>query len=277
MKAVRNDKHSFYCVLCLKTIQCDHQGQKYVKDHCSTESHKILTKAAKTQPSVANMFGSGDSAKQSAVTRAEALTTNFLIPHNLPLAMSDHLGLLFRAIFLDSEIAKQYGCARTKTMAIISKVLGPHCHSYVVQNCQKHPFGIRIGGSSDTDFEKMNPATIRIFDINRAKPITSHFYHMCVTSGRDASKAATLFGVVQETLEADEIPWTQVVSLSVDNTNSEVGAHNSLPSRLKAKNPETYVLGCPCHLAHLAASGAHDEFAKIIEISVEELLIDLYY
>ena len=119
----------------------------------------------------------------------------------------------------------------------------------------------------------MNPAAIRIFDINRAKPITSHFYHMCVTSGRDASKAATLFGVVQEKLEADEIPWTQVISLSVDNTNSLVGAHNSLASRLKAKNPETYVLGCPCHLAHIAASGAHDEFANIIGISAEELLI----
>lgn len=125
-----------------------------MKDHSSTESHKILSKAAKTQSSIANMFGSGDSARQSAVTRAEALTRNFLIQHNLPLAMSDHLGLLFRAIFLDSEIAKQYGCSRTKTMAIINKALGPHCHSYVVENCQKHPFSIGIDGSIDTDFDR---------------------------------------------------------------------------------------------------------------------------
>ena len=59
--------------------------------------------------------------------------------------------------------------------------------------------------------------------------------------------------------------------------NSMVGAHNSLASHFKAKNPETYVLGCPCHLAHIAASRAHDEFAKIIGISAEELLIDQYY
>ena len=56
MKAVTNDKHSFYCVPCLKTIQCDHQG---LKEHRSTESHKSLTKAAKPQPSVVGMFGSG--------------------------------------------------------------------------------------------------------------------------------------------------------------------------------------------------------------------------
>ena len=119
------------------------------------------------------MFGSGDSTKQSAVTRSEVLTTNFLIQHNLPLATSDHLGPLFRAIFPDSEIAKQYGCARTKTMAIINKALGPHCHSYVVQHCQKHPFSIGIDGSSDTDVEKMNPATVRIFDINRSKTVVN--------------------------------------------------------------------------------------------------------
>ena len=99
---------------------------------------------------------------------------------------------------------------------------------------------------------------------------------MCVTSGRYASKAATLFGVVQEKLEADELPWTQVVNLSADNTNSMEGAHNSLATCLKAENPETYVLGYPCHLAHIAASGAHEELAKIIGISAEEHLIDLY-
>ncbi|XP_068677860.1 uncharacterized protein [Montipora foliosa] len=215
VKAVRNNKHSFYCVPCLKTIRCDHQGLKDVKDHCSTESHKNLTKAAKTQPSVANMFGSGDSTKQSAVTRAEVLTTNFLIQHNLPLATSDHLGPLFRAIFPDSEIAKQYGCARTKTMAIINKALGPHCHSYVVQHCQKHPFSIGIDGSSDTDVEKMNPATVRIFDINRSKTVTSHFYHMCVTSGRDASKAATLFDVFEEKIEADDA-FAKIMGISAE-------------------------------------------------------------
>ena len=262
---------------CLKTIRCDHQGLKDVKDHCNTELYKRLTKAAKTQPSVAEMFDSGNSAKQSAVTRAEILTTNFLIQHNLPIATSDHLGPLFRAIFPNSEIAKQYACGRTKTAAIINKALGPHGHSYVVQHCRNHPFSIGIDGSSDTDVEKMNPATVRIFDINRAKTVTCHFYHMCVTSGRDASKAETLFSVVQEKLEGDEIPWTQVVSLSVDNTNSLVGAHNSLASRLKEKNPDTYVLGCPCHLAHIAASSTHDEFAKVTGISAEELLVDLYY
>ena len=82
-----------------------------------------------------------------------------------------------------------------------------------------------------------------------------------------------------QTLESKwrEIPWSQAVSLSVDNTNSMIGVHNSLASRCKGRNPEIYVAGCPCHLAHTAASHAHDAFAQVAGIHVEDLLIDIFY
>ena len=53
---------------------------------------------------------------------------------------------------------------------------------------------------------------------------------MCITSGRDASKAADLFEVVDSRIELDQIPWSHAVSLSVDNTNSMIGVHNSIAS-----------------------------------------------
>ena len=107
----------------------------------------------------------------------------------------------------------------------------------------------------------MNTMTVRIFDINRSHIVTTHFYHMCVTSGRDASKSAQLFQVVQSKMQEDKIPWSQAASLSVDNTNSIIGKHNSFASRCKAQNNEIYVLGCPCHLAHIAKMGMRlDEY-----------------
>ena len=66
--------------------------------------------------------------------------------------------------------------------------MGPRCHEYITEHCKGHPFRLGIDGSSDTDIEKMNPVTIRVFDINRSKFVTSHFYDMCVTTGRDAGK-----------------------------------------------------------------------------------------
>ena len=155
--------------------------------------------------------------------------------------------------------------------------MGPHCHDYVVHHLKNHAFSLGIDGSSDTDVEKMNPMTVRIWEINISKTVTTHFYNMCVTSGRDASKAEKLFEVVQAKMEEDGIPWSHAVSLSVDNTNSMIGAHNSFASRCKAQNPDIYIHGCPCHLAHIAASNANDAFTKVTGINVEDLLIDLYY
>ena len=89
------------------------------------------------------------------------------------------MGPLFRAMFPDSEIAKNYGCGRTKTSAIINKALGPHCHEYVVNHIRTHPFSLGIDGSSDTCVEKMNPMTVRSFDIMGPK-LFLHISTTCV-------------------------------------------------------------------------------------------------
>lgn len=49
----------------------------------------------------------------------------------------------------------------------------------------------------------MNPVTIRIFDINRSKMVTSHFYDMCVISGVDGGKAAAIFDVMDQKFTKD--------------------------------------------------------------------------
>ena len=100
---------------------------------------------------------------------------------------------------------------------------------------------------------------------------------MCITTGRNASKAEEIFNAVQEKFRADSIPWANAVSLSVDNTNSMIGKNNSFASWCRQKNPDIFVSGCPCHLVHIAASNGHDSFAKVIGANIEDLHIDLYY
>ncbi len=53
---MRSDEYSFYCASCYKTIRCDHQGLKDVKDHCNTVTHKRLLKTTKSQPSISQLF-----------------------------------------------------------------------------------------------------------------------------------------------------------------------------------------------------------------------------
>ena len=87
---------------------------------------------------------------------------------------------------------------------------------------------------------------------------------MCLTEGEEAGKDSKLFEAIEESFEADEIPWHNCASLSVDNTNAMVGKQNSVASRFLQKNPNIFIGGCPCHLAHITASHANDAFSNAI-------------
>ena len=56
-----------------------------------------------------------------------------LAQHNIPLAIMDHLSPLFRDIFPDSKIAKQFSAARTKTTCIMNMALRPYCESMSIE------------------------------------------------------------------------------------------------------------------------------------------------
>lgn len=102
-----------------------------------------------------------------------------LVEHNVPLAVSDHLSPLFKDIFPDSEIAKNYASARTKTTCIINSAL---VQAALVADMKSSPFAIAIDGSNDSGIEKMNPMTVRLFDI-AASRITTQLLDMCLTTG----------------------------------------------------------------------------------------------
>ena len=114
------------------------------------------------------------------VTRAEVKIANWLVQHNIPLAVTDHLGPMFKDIFPDSQIAMGYASARTKTMCILNGSLAPHFKASLVATIKSAPFSLAIDGSNDAGLEKMNPMTIRYFDARRVK---TQLLDMCLTSG----------------------------------------------------------------------------------------------
>ena len=54
-------------------------------------------------------------------------------------------------------------------------------------------------------------------------------------------------------LVSKENPWGNVVCVGVDNTNVNIGRHNSIKSRLAENETNVYVQGCPCHIFHNTA------------------------
>ena len=78
-----------------------------------------------------------------------------LVQHNIPLALADELTPLFRDIFSDSEIAKNFSSRRMKTARIINGAIAPMYQQALVECMRSDPFAIAIDGF-DSGIEKVS-------------------------------------------------------------------------------------------------------------------------
>ena len=209
--------------------------------------------------------------------RAEVLHTNFIVQHNISFLTADHMAPLYRAMFPDSNIAKNFRCKRTKTTCILNKALYPRIKTNLFEYMSENPYALVNDGSSDCGLSKMNPVCVYIFDVQRSKQVEFKFYSMCSTTGEDCSKTETLFTAINDAFKKDDLNWDNVVSVGLDNTNTNMGIRNSLKTRILSENAQTFIAGCNCHLAHLAAGKGGDAYAAITKFDCEDHQVDLYY
>lgn len=181
---------------------------------------------------------------------------------------------LYAKMFPDSNIAKKFASAHTKTTCILNEAIMPSLHEYIVTYMKTNMFAFVNDGSSDTGINKMNPACALIFDVNNSNKVCFKFFDMCPTTGEDCCKAETLFNAIDSALEHEGISWGNCVSMGVDNTNSNVGEHNSLKSRILTKNPCRFIAGCSCHLAHLAAGKGGKSYTLTSGFDMEQHQVD---
>lgn len=58
-----------------------------------------------------------------------------------------------------------------------------------------------------------------------------------------------------------------------DTTNVMVGRHNSVLSRVQAKQPKVYSQGCVCHLTNLCLLAG----VNALPVDVDDFFVDLFY
>ena len=106
------------------------------------------------------------------------------------------------------------------------------------------------------------------------------FFSMCSTSGRTVQNQKpylTLFDNLNNALRNNGLDWEDVVSVGLDNTNTNMGEHYSLKSRIHTENPETFVAGCNRHLAHIAACKGGQSYYSATGFDCEEYQINLFF
>ena len=140
--------------------------------HISGVEHTKAAKVIKSTKSLKSLVGSDT--MQESIIIAEVLFTGYILEHNLPFEAAAHAGPLFCKMFPDSTIAKRYGCATTKTAAIINYAMAPDMRKPVMK---EQPLSLPVDVSSDTGTESMYPLVVRIFDVSRQE-VSSKFWHV---------------------------------------------------------------------------------------------------
>ena len=173
---VSGNEHSFHCTFCNRDVSCGHMGRHDVEWHVSKGMHQANVKAAKLQSTLSFQPVSSALTK---VIRAEVKAATLLVQRNIPLALADELTPLFRDVFSDSQIAKNYTSKCTKTACIVNGAIAPFFQQRLVELMRNEPFAVAIDGSSDTGIEKMNTLTVRVFDVTRQVVSTQFLDMVC--------------------------------------------------------------------------------------------------
>ena len=249
-------------------------GKQDIIKHCNTKSYLDLAKALDNQPKLT--FNTPQTSEDQKKTEAELQIAVLTVSSNVPLAFHDKLSPTIRRIFPDSKIASKYHSASTKATSMLNEAVAPMLIEDLLQSMKLHPFSLAVDGSSDEGLEKMNPLTVRIFDVNTNRVVT-RFLDMCTSSSATAEGIFTVIDEKLTTLLNCAQPWDLCTLVGVDNTSVNIGIQNSLKTRVLTQNPAIYFNGCPCHIIHNSAQKAAESFMESCGFDVEELTIDLFY
>jgi len=67
---------------------------------------------------------------------------------------------------------------------------------------------------------------------------------MCLTSGREAGTAETIFSKVEQAMTSNHVPWENCFGMGMDNARVNMGRNNSTKTCVLQKNSATYIEGC---------------------------------
>ena len=155
-----------YCGVCL--------GQSGTKDHEQTNLH---IKSQQDFSALTFLL------RKESVIMAEIKFGYFLGEHHLPLLLADHCNQLFRSMFPDSTIAKDFKCGHTKATAIILKVISQEIHKQQLQSINDSI--LQTDETTDITVTQQSAIMIRYFD-NTLGKVRCTFHALESVEGTDA-------------------------------------------------------------------------------------------
>ena len=258
-----------YCEICNCEFKIKYGGKNDITKHNACKKHVELAKLAQESKKVDTFFSSTKSKKSNDVIKAEVMLVDLVTELNLPLASLDNFSKAFKLMFKEDKVAKQFQCGRSKGTAIVKEIAAKSTMSLALR-MKSSPFTISTDGSNDLGSCKLFPIVVRTVNPD-LQLVTSDLLSVPVCEG--PATGENIVQLLDAEFSVHKIPWTNCISLGADNAPVMSGKDKGVYGLLLKKNPKLFMSGCVCHLIHKAA----EKGASCLPISVDQLLIDVYY
>ena len=122
----RND-YEAECLVCKSgtyiQVSVVHKGNGDLNTHLQSEKHRnLFIRGAAASTKITNYFVTAGSKCEDEITAAEGTLAFHAVKHHRSFLSMDCSSVLLKKIFRDSNVAKKFSCARTKTENVVSSV-----------------------------------------------------------------------------------------------------------------------------------------------------------
>lgn len=261
ISAVKTDPYKAYCKTCGKELVA---GLSELKKHASTKKHQESMQSVSQSRPITQMLSRGSHSDQ--VKKAEIKVAAFIVEHNLPFRVMDHLSGLVATCFPDSKIAHDFSSKRTKTRSIVKNVMAQQFRDQLEEVLKHTKFSVIIDETTDIAARKQLAIVVRFY-CNRERRVKSSFFKTIEVTAADADH---ITAAVLGSLEKASIPTSNIIGFAADTTNVMFGCNHSVSTLLKEKIPYLFTMKCLCHSANLCASYACEKLPRIVEDMVRD-------
>jgi hypothetical protein len=263
------------CRTCDSTIDVGNKGRTALVQHIKTASHLSRSRASDGSQKLTVFTTVKNTELQARVSAAEATLAYHTVKHGLSFKTSDCTSKLCNKLFSDSEIGKKLSSARTKTEAIVVKVLAPHSVEQIIKDVQDVPYLGVATDASNHGYTKVFPVVIQYFTIEEGLNVK-----LLRVDDLKNEKSKTITEYLMDSLEKHQLS-IKCVAFCGDNCNTNFGGvqrngRNNVFHHLKdMMNPKIIGVGCPIHILHNATE--HGFFHWVINIDTVVLKLYNYF
>ncbi|KAF2901208.1 hypothetical protein ILUMI_04975 [Ignelater luminosus] len=123
---------------------------------------------------------------------AELKLMAFVVEHNLPFLVMDHLPDLIRSVCPDSKIAQEIKCSRTKATTIVNDCMSLPVKENIISKINNRYYSLMVDETTDIATKKSYAVILRLFDVEENEVTNCFFGLLEVTE----STAEALFAAI---------------------------------------------------------------------------------